>query len=235
MQAVIMAGGRGSRLMPLTKSMPKPLVPILDKPIMCYILSLLKTHGIEDIIVTLGYEGDMIQRTFGDGSELGVRLRYVRESEPLGTAGGVKNAERYIDEDFVVISGDAYTDMDLSALVAFHRNRGGLVTVATHYEQDVSRFGSVLTDERGCITNFYEKVVQSPSNWVNTGVYVLQREVLDLIPKSKYDFALDLFPTLLGKMYALPCDCYWSDIGTLATYYLTNYEIVSQKARLIPV
>lgn len=227
MKGVIMAGGRGSRLMPLTNHIPKPLVPILDKPVMWYIVKLLKRAGIEDVVVTLGYLGDEIEKAFGDGSALGVRLTYVREDKPLGTAGGVKNAQAYLDEDFVVVSGDAYTDFDLAGLIDYHYQKGGLVTLAAYTVDDASRFGVIVADENGLVRSFQEKPVHPLSRTVNTGIYVCDRRLLHLIPDGTVDFAKDVFPRLLGNIYAKECDGFWSDIGTLPTYYQTNLQVVT--------
>ncbi len=229
MKGVIMAGGRGSRLMPLTKHIPKPLVPIVDKPVMWYIIRLLKQAGIDDIAVTLGYRGEEIRKAFGSGEDMGVRLHYVTENEPLGTAGGVKNAAKWLDEDFVVVSGDAYTDMDLRALIDYHYAKGGIVTLATHYEEDAARYGVVIADDNGLIGAFEEKPLHPKSHWVNTGIYVIDRRLLAAIPDGFVDFARDIFPDLVGNMYAMHCPGYWSDIGTLPSYYLTNYDVVCHK------
>ena len=227
MKGVIMAGGRGSRLMPLTNHMPKPLVPILDKPVMWYIVKVLKAAGIEEIVVTLGYMGEMIEREFGDGSALGVRLHYVHEDKPLGTAGGVKNARQYLDEDFVVVSGDAYTDFDIGELVEYHYDKRGMVTLAAYRVDNPSRFGVIVSDANGLVRSFQEKPVNPLSKLVNTGIYVCDKRLLRLIPDGMVDFAKDVFPNLLGNMYAKECAGYWSDIGTLPTYYQTNLSVVT--------
>ncbi len=231
MKAIILAGGRGSRLMPLTKHLPKPLIPIVDKPVMWYIIKLLQSAGVKEIGVTLGYLGEQIEKHFGSGEELGVKLTYFYESKPLGTAGCVKNAESYLDEDFFVVSGDAYTDIDLKELAAFHYERGGLITIASHYEQDASRFGVMTADGDGLITEFEEKPLRPTSHLVNMGIYVCDRRVLHFVPQGFCDFAKDVFPSLLGNLFTKRCDCYWSDIGTLPSYYLTNYMVVSPVER----
>lgn len=226
MKGIILAGGRGSRLMPLTKHIPKPLVPILDKPVMWYCIQALKKAGIREIGVTLGYLSDKIVERFGDGSDLGVKLHYFYEQTPLGTAGGVKNAQAFLDEDFVVISGDAYTDFDLAALCDFHYRKGGIMTLASYRVADASQFGVIVSREDGLITDFEEKPLHPRSHLVNTGIYVADRRVLQLIPYRFYDFSKDLFPALLGNLYEKECRGIWSDIGTLPTYYLTNYNVV---------
>lgn len=229
MKGVIMAGGRGTRLLPLTKHIPKPLVPILDKPVMWYIIRLLARAGIHDITVTLGYMGDKIVEAFGNGSNMGVRLNYVWEDTPLGTAGGVKNARCYLDEDFVVVSGDAYTDFDLGALADFHYDRGGLVTIASYQVPNPTRFGVIVADDDGLVRNFEEKPLHPVSHLVNTGIYVCDRRLLRLIPDGFVDFAKDVFPAILGNIYTRECTGFWSDIGTLSTYYQTNLFVVDNR------
>ena len=149
MQAVIMAGGKGTRLAPLTDHAPKPMMPILDKPILTYIIELLKKHGITDISVTLGYMANRIIEAFGDGKELGVHLHYTVEKEPLGTAGSVKNAARDIEDDFLVISGDAYTDFNLTDLIEFHKSHGKLATIAATKVENPSEYGVMLLNSAG--------------------------------------------------------------------------------------
>ena len=229
MKAVILAGGRGTRLMPLTKHLPKPLVPIVDKPVMWYILRLLKRAGVTEIGVTLGYLGEQIEERFGDGTDMGVKLTYFYEDTPLGTAGSVAHASSFLDQDFLVVSGDAYTDLDLEDLVAFHYEHGGLVTIASHYEEDASRYGVLTADEGGLIRTFEEKPLNPTSHLVNMGIYVCDRRLLHFLPKGFCDFSRDVFPQLLGNLFTKRCDCYWSDIGTLSSYYLTNYRVVSPK------
>lgn len=226
MLAVIMAGGMGVRLRPLTDRIPKPMVKIIDKPVLEYTVRHLKDCGIDDIAMTLCYRPSVIIRHFGDGSRLGVKIRYFVEKSPLGTAGGVAAATKGEDGPFLVVSGDAFTDIDYGELVEYHRKQGGLVTVAVKEVKDPSSFGVVETDKNGLITRFEEKPVSPSSFTVNTGVYVMDKAALDKVPeKLKYDFAKDLFPGLIGNMYAMKTDCYWSDIGTLSSYYLTNNDV----------
>ncbi len=227
MKAIIMAGGRGSRLMPLTNDIPKPLVPILDKPILYYILKLLHKYNITQVVITLGYLAEKIRDYFGDGSALGMEIRYCFEEEPLGTAGGVKNAGKYIDEDFVVISGDAFTDINLEALVDYHYSHSGLITIAAKEVDNPSAFGVMLTDSQGLITAFAEKPQIPLSKLANMGIYVVDKSVLSIIPQGFQDFSKDIFPKLLGGIYAMKTDCYWSDIGTLSSYYATNYFVAN--------
>lgn len=226
MQAVIMAGGMGIRLRPLTDRIPKPMVKIIDKPVLEYTVQHLKNCGVTDISMTLCYRPSVIIRHFGDGSKLGVKIKYFVEKTPMGTAGGVAAAAKGSDGPFLVVSGDAFTDIDYSELVNFHENHGGAVTVAVKEVKNPSSFGVVETDNNGKITRFEEKPSAPSSFTVNTGVYVMDKTALDLVPENvRYDFAKDLFPMLIGNMYAMKTDCYWSDIGTLSSYYLTNNDV----------
>ena len=228
-----MAGGKGTRLAPLTDHSPKPLMPIIDKPILSYIIELLKRHGITDISVTLGYMAQKIVETFGDGRSLGVNLHYVIEKEPLGTAGSVKNAAMGFDEDFLVISGDAYTDFDLTDLIDFHRTHGKLATIAATKAEDPSAFGVMLLNQAGKVRSFIEKPRVPISNVISTGIYVFKKEILKKIPSGFQDFARDVFPRIPGQIYAKIMKGYWSDIGTLLSYYDTNYHVASELASVI--
>lgn len=226
MLAVIMAGGVGSRLRPLTDRIPKPMVKIIDKPVLEYTVEHLRSCGITDIAMTLCYRPSVIIRHFGDGGRFGVRIRYFLEKTPLGTAGGVAAATRGVGGPFLVVSGDAFTDIDYSQLVRYHIGKGAEVTVAVKKVKDPSPFGVVVSDHTGKIIHFEEKPANPASDTVNMGVYCMDKSALELVPENqKYDFARDLFPRLVGSMYAMPADCYWSDIGTLSSYYLTNNDV----------
>lgn len=234
MQAIIMAGGRGERLMPLTKTLPKPMVPILDKPILYYSIMKLREVGITDIIITLCYKGDVIEHTFGNGSNLEVSIRYVYEDSPLGTAGGVKNAEKLINDDFIVLSGDGYTDMDFEKLISFHYTHKGLGTMATVRVSNPELYGNVLVGKNCKIIGFQEKPRDTVTDLINTGIYVFNRKILKRIPKGYSDFSKNIFPRLLGKLYSYESSCYWSDIGNLSSYYLTNYKVAEDYIKSIP-
>ena len=228
MKAVIMAGGIGSRLKPLTNDIPKPMVPIIDKPVMQYIIEHLRDHNYKDIAVTLCYKPEVIMDYFGDGSRYGVNLRYFIERQPLGTAGSVKNAAEFLDEDFIIMSGDSFTDIDLGEFRNFHYESGGLFTMAIKYHKDCTGFGAVGCDEYGKVMSFIEKPKEKMSGFVNTGIYFLNREVLDMIPDGFYDFAKNLMPRLKDNLYAFKTDGYWSDIGTLVSYYDTNLMVANR-------
>lgn len=237
MKAVVMAGGEGSRLRPLTVGRPKPMVPIVNKPVLGHILDLLKHHGIEDVVITLQYMPTAIQDYFGDGSSLGMRLTYAIEDSPLGTAGGVKNAARHLDDTFLVISGDALTDFDLQAMLDFHRNAQALATLALCHVKDPQQYGVVITDDEGRITQFLEKPDWSNiiSDTVNTGIYVLEPEIFDYIPDDQpFDFSTELFPSLLADkkpLFGHVADGYWCDIGDIGEYLRANRDMLSGLVR----
>ena len=226
MKAIIMAGGVGSRLRPLTNNQPKPMVPIIDRPILYYIVNLLKANGITEIAMTLNYMPQKIINYFKDGSKFGVTIEYFIENEPLGTAGSIKNAEEFIDGTFVVISGDAFTNVSIKEAIDFHKRNNGIMTIVAKEVEDPNGFGVLKTDEKGRVTEFVEKPEMASGNLINTGIYVCDKKVLDYIPDGFYDFGRELLPSLIGGLYAISTDKYWSDIGTLRSYYKTNSFVV---------
>lgn len=239
MKAIIMAGGEGKRLKPVTGDMPKPLVPLCGRPVMEHIILLLRRHGITDICASLKYRPDDIKNYFGSGESLGVKLRYSVEEKALGTAGGVKNcADFYGNEDFLVISGDAACDIDLSRLIAEHEKRCPAVTIALCPEPEPLRYGLALCDREGFIRSFIEKPDwrRVVTNLVNTGIYIINPRAMELVPENEeFDFAKDLFPKLLDggeKLLGVPCDGYWCDIGTPKSYYECCADALSGKLRL---
>src|SRR5207247_5081971 len=219
MRAVVMAGGEGTRLRPLTSNQPKPMVPIVGKPCMEHILELLREHGMTDVVITVAFLPQAIRSYFGDGSALGMQIGYSVEESPLGTAGSVRLAAKQLDETFLVISGDALCDVDLSKLVEFHKERGAAVTIGLKSVENPLEFGIVVTDEEGRIERFLEKPSwgQVFSDTINTGIYVLEPEVLKHVPADRpFDFSKELFPYLLemGRpLYGHVMDGYWQDIG----------------------
>ena len=238
MKAVVMAGGEGSRLRPLTIGRPKPMVPIVDKPVLGHILELLKYHGITEVVITLQYLPSVIQDFYGDGSALGLNITYVVEEMPLGTAGGVKNAAAHLDDTFLVVSGDALTDFNLQAAVQHHLTAGALATLAVYSVPNPLEYGAVVSDENGRITQFLEKPDWSTvrSDRVNTGIYVLEPAVLDYIPDdAAYDFSTELFPDLLQRgeqMQAYVAEGYWCDVGTINEYMRASADLISGKVWL---
>ena len=222
MKAVIMAGGKGTRLRPLTNNTPKPMVPLIDRPVLEYTLELLKKNGVTDVAITLGYMPEKIVDHFGDGKSFGVRLTYFYEKEPLGTAGGVKQAEEYLDGTFLALSGDAYTEVDLKKAIAFHKAKKSPFTLIAQPHPYPEGLGTLEIDFENRIADFIEKPKVIKPALVNTGIYVMEKEILRLIPAGPYDFGRQLLPRLIGRCYACIDYSYWSDIGTLSSYYETN-------------
>ena len=230
MKAVVMAGGEGTRLRPLTSNQPKPMVPVVGKPCMEPIVELLLTHGMEDVIVTVAFLPQAIRSYFGDGESLGVNIEYSVEESPLGTAGSVRLASGKLDDTFVVISGDALTDVNLEKVVDFHRERKAAVTIGLKSVENPLEFGIVVTDDEGRIERFLEKPSwgQVFSDTINTGIYVLEPEVLRHIPTDRpYDFSKELFPLLLemGRpLYGYVFEEYWQDIGNIDQFRQANFD-----------
>jgi mannose-1-phosphate guanylyltransferase / phosphomannomutase len=238
MKAVVMAGGAGSRLRPLTIARPKALVPLVNQPVLGYILNLLKMHNITDVVITTHHLADHIQDYFGHGSEWGMTIHYSVAETPLGTAGSVKKVQQYLDDTFLVISGDAITDIDLSAMVEFHRSKRALATLTLKNVTDPLDYGVVVTNRSGRITQFLEKPSwgQVISDTVNTGIYVLEPDVLETLePDQSYDFSQDVLPPLLKRGAALfgyvADDCYWCDIGTVHTYMQAIGDVLEGRVR----
>lgn len=240
MKAVVMAGGEGSRLRPLTVGRPKPLVPIVNKAVIGHILDLLKSHGITEVVITLRYMASSIQDFLDDGENYGVNLTYSVEETPLGTAGSVKNAAHLLgdDEPFIVISGDALTDFDLGEIIASHQEHNALATLTLAHVEDPLEYGVIVTDDEGWITQFLEKPTWGEliSDTVNTGIYVLEPEVLAMIPEeTNFDFSIDLFPALLAKqkpVHGYVADGYWCDVGDMEAYMRANADMLYGKVKL---
>ena len=233
-----MAGGEGTRLRPLTSNQPKPMVPIVGKPCMEHILELLRAHELHDVIVTLAFMPQAIRSYFGTGESLGMSIEYSVEELPLGTAGSVRLASDALDDTFLVISGDALCDVDLGALIDFHREKGAAVTIGLKSVDNPLEFGIVVTDEEGRVERFLEKPSwgQVFSDTINTGIYVLEPEVLKHVPTDRpYDFSKELFPLLLemGRpIYGFVLDGYWQDIGNLDQYRQANFDALDERVRL---
>jgi mannose-1-phosphate guanylyltransferase/phosphomannomutase len=239
MRAVLMAGGSGTRLRPLTCDLPKPMVPILNRPIAEHIINLLKRHQITEIIATLHYLPDVMRDYFQDGGDFGVQMTYaVEEDQPLGTAGCVKNIAELLDETFLVISGDSITDFDLTEAIKFHKQKKSKATLVLTRVPNPIEFGVVITDENHRIRRFLEKPSTSEifSDTVNTGTYILEPEVLQYLPANQEtDFSKDLFPLLLEKnepMYGYIASGYWCDVGHLDAYREAQYDGLQQKVKL---
>ncbi len=232
MKAVIMAGGFGTRLRPLTCNTPKPMVPLLNKPMMHHIVTLLRKHGITDLISSLFYSPDVITKYFGDGSQFGVTMNYARAEADYGTAGSVRNATKGMGGRILIISGDVLTDFDLTAAIRFHEERKSRATIVLTHAKNPLQFGVVITAEDGKITRFLEKPTWGEvfSDTINTGIYILEPEVLEMVPyREEYDFSKDLFPLLLRQdagLYGYIADGYWRDIGNLNEYQDANMDVL---------
>jgi len=239
MKAVVMAGGEGSRLRPLTISRPKPMAPIVGRPVMEHILYLLKAHGITDVVVTVQYLASSIEDYFGDGAHLGMKIVYSREETPLGTAGSVKNAEHLLQEPFLLISGDALTDFNLTDIIRYHTERRALATLTLAHVANPLEFGVITTDEQGHIQKFLEKPSWGEvfSDTINTGIYVLDPVVFSYFEKDKpFDFSQELFPLMLAKgdpLYGYIADGYWCDVGNLAEYMRANADVLQGRVKTI--
>jgi mannose-1-phosphate guanylyltransferase/phosphomannomutase len=237
-KAVIMAGGEGTRLRPLTSNVPKPMVPLVNRPMMEHVIGLLVRHGFDDIVVTVAFLADQIRDYFGDGSDLGVTISYSTEHMPLGTAGSVGNAKELLDERFLVISGDVLTDIDLSSIWAFHHKRGPVATIGLTAVEHPLEFGIVITDADDNVERFLEKPTwgQVFSDTVNTGIFVLEPEVFDLIPAEQpVDFSSDVFPALVESGRSVlghTVEGYWEDIGTLEAYLSAHRDILDGRVQV---
>ncbi len=228
---VLLTAGAGTRLRPLTGTVPKPLAPVVNRPVFGHLLDLVRTHGGAEVFANLHYLGHLIEQAYPAGNSGGVSITYRHETELLGTAGGVANFREAIgDRTFLVLSGDAFTDVDLSAFLASHRARGEVATVALTRARDVSQFGVVITDRNGRIEGFQEKPAPKDalSNLVNCGVYAFEPEIFDFIPSDTFvDFGHDVFPAFLAAgipFYGWTIDGYWNDIGSIHEYARSNFD-----------
>src|ERR1051326_7677617 len=230
-----MAGGEGTRPRPPTSHTPQPMMPMAKRPNMEHIITLLPSHGIDDIVVTVAFLANQITNYFGDGSELGVRLRYATEEAPLGTAGSVRNAAAELDDTFLVISGDVLTDIDLTEVVKAHKQAGALATIGLVRVDNPLEFGIVITREDGTIERFLEKPTwgQVFSDTINTGIYVLEPQIFDLIEEGRpVDFSEEVFPAALERGMALAghvSDGYWQDIGNIDQYRQANFDALDER------
>ncbi len=238
MKAVIMAGGKGTRLRPLTCNKPKPMVPIVNRPMMEHILYLLKKHDFDEVLVTLFYLPELIRNYFGDGADFGMKIGYSLEESPLGTAGSVKKIINNLNDTFLVISGDALTDINLQEAIRFHKEKGAMATIVLKKVANPLEYGVVIADQKGEVKRFLEKPGWGEvfSDTVNTGIYILEPGIFNLFEAGKeFDFSKDLFPMLLNKgelICGYVADGYWSDIGNLEQYREAHYDILTGKAKV---
>jgi mannose-1-phosphate guanylyltransferase len=234
-QALILAGGEGTRLRPLTLTVPKPVLPLANRPFSSYMIEWLSAHGVLDVVMSCGFLASEVRNVLGDGERWGVRLRYATEDEALGTAGAVKFAEDLLDDRFLVLNGDILADFDLTALLRFHDEREALVTIALVAVDDPSAFGLVRSDSAGRISGFLEKPApdEIDTNLINAGAYVLERSVLDRVPEERaVSFEREVFPGLVGAgLYGFRAEGYWLDIGTPERYLEATFDILDGKVR----
>jgi mannose-1-phosphate guanylyltransferase/phosphomannomutase len=237
-RAMVMAAGAGTRLRPLTFTVPKPMVPVANRPVLEYTLENLRRHGIVDVVLNLHSYPQLIRDHFKDGSSWGMNISYSYEPALLGTAGGVKKMESFLNKGtFLVMSGDGLTDVNLTELLHFHKQRGSKATMGLKPVEARFDYGVTLTDRRGKITRFFEKPKWSDvfSNQVNTGIYVFEPEIFTQIPKGKmYDFGHELWPKLLQKrwpIFGFPVKDYWCDVGNLAEYRRGQQDLLDGHVR----
>jgi mannose-1-phosphate guanylyltransferase len=235
MQALILAGGEGTRLRPLTLTVPKPVVPLVDRPLIRYMIEWLGRHGVDDIVMACGFLAAGVRDVLGEGGDGGPRLRYVEEPDSRGTAGAIKFAERFLDERFLALNGDVLTDLDLTALIELHEERDARATIALHPVDDPTAYGLVRRTEDGEIVEFLEKPEpeQIDTDEINAGAYVLERSVLDLIPEEReVSVEREVFPQLVGKgLYGRRLPGYWMDIGTPGRYLQASWDILERRVR----
>ena len=252
MKAMVLAAGLGTRLRPITYGMPKPMVPVLNRPVMEHTLRLLSHHGFKEAIANLHWFPEVIEGHFGDGSEFGIDLSYSREERLLGTAGGVRKAAGFLGDSFLVVAGDALTDLDFGAMREFHESHDGLATLATKRVADTDQFGVVIADEDGRIQGFQEKPdpAEALSDLANTCIYMFRAEVFDYFPEPGTsaaakaddaaefaDWAMDVFPALLENdvpFYSHEIDAYWSDIGNLEELRQSNLDALRGEVEVDP-
>jgi mannose-1-phosphate guanylyltransferase len=230
MQAVILVGGEGTRLRPLTSTVPKPVVPLVDRPFMGYMLEWLKDHGVSDVVMSMGYLATAVRNVLGDGSAYGLRIRYVEEPDPRGTAGALKFAEELLDERFLMLNGDVLTDIDLSQQIDQHERTGAVGTLALVPVEDPSAYGLVRLEDDGAVREFVEKpsADQVDTNLISAGAYVLERSVLDMVPPDQnVSIEREVWPRLVGNgLYGFAADAYWLDIGTPERYLRGTFDII---------
>ncbi len=239
MRAMILAGGMSTRLYPLTKQVPKPIVPVAGEPISGHVMRWLSSFGFDEVAINVFYLADLVQETFGDGSRYGVKLHYLRERELTGSAGALKQMEGWFDGTFVVVGCDDLTDADLASLVRFHKERGALATIGLLEVDEVDQYGVVILDEHGRITGFQEKPAKGTekSKLANTGIYVFEPAIFDRIPANTfYDFGKQVFPELVADglpFYGMELKgAYWRDIGTPDEYRRATDDVLSGRVHV---
>ncbi|HST69463.1 MAG TPA: NDP-sugar synthase [Solirubrobacterales bacterium] len=237
MQAIVLVGGEGTRLRPLTSDVPKPAVTLVDRPFLAYAIEWLAAHGVSEVVLACGFLPDVLREALGEGERAGVSITYVTEPEPLGTAGAIRFAAEALgdrlEDRFLALNGDVLADLDLSALLRAHEERGARATIALYPVEDSSAYGLVRCDERGGVLEFLEKTGEEVPGEINAGAYVLDRSVLDLVPAGRaVSIEREVFPRLVGDgLSALLLDGYWMDIGTPERYLQASWDILEAKVR----
>lgn len=235
MKAVILIGGEGTRLRPLTYKTLKCMVPIANRPFIEYQFAMLKKHGINEVVLSVCYMPGKVKKAVGNGRKYGLKVRYAVEKTPLGTAGAIKNCEKYLDDTTVILNGDVLTGIDISALAGFHKKSGSAATIALHEVEDPSAYGLVISEENGRVKSFLEKPKekQPGGNWINAGLYVFSKEALAIIPAGQnVSVERETFPAIIektGKLFSHRQKEYWIDIGKIEKYKQANYDILSGK------
>ena len=239
MNALFLAGGLGTRLKPITNELPKPMVPIMGKPLLERNIESLKRYGIDEIVLSTCYKSQKIEDYFGNGEKFGVKISYISEDEPLGTAGAIKNAQKFFDDTFLVFNGDILSDIDISDMLRFHNEKGALATIAVTEVLNPSAYGVIEHDDNDFITAFKEKPkpYESDSNLINAGIYIFEPELLDEIPESSVvSIERDTYPLLLQKGYKIAvynkCS-YWLDLGTPRKYMRAHKDILNGKLKIV--
>lgn len=233
MQAIVLVGGEGTRLRPLTSDVPKPAVTLVDRPFLAYMLEWLGAHGVEEVVLACGFLPDVLREALaGEEERAGLRITYCAEPEPLGTAGAIRFAAEALgdrlEDSFLALNGDVLADLDLGALIRAHRECGASGTIGLHRVDDSAAYGLVRCDESGAVLEFLEKTGEEVPGDINAGAYVLERSVLDLIPAGKQvSIEREVFPRLVGAgLHALPLEGYWMDIGTPDRYLQASWDIL---------
>jgi mannose-1-phosphate guanylyltransferase len=230
MQAVILVGGEGTRLRPLTSTVPKPVVPLVDRPFIAYMLEWLRRHGVDDVVMSCGFLATAVRNVLGDGTQYGLRLRFIEEPEPRGTAGALKYAEELLDERFLMLNGDVLTDIDLTAQIAQHEATGAVGTLALVPVDDPTAYGLVRLNDDHAVAEFVEKpsADQIDTRLISAGAYVLERSVVDLVePDRNVSIEREVWPRLVGNgLYGFAADAYWLDIGTPERYLQGTFDIL---------
>jgi mannose-1-phosphate guanylyltransferase len=234
LQALILAGGEGTRLRPLTSTIPKPVVPLVDRPFISYMLEWLRGHGVDDVILGCGFMAEGVRGVLGDGSDRGIRLRYLEEPTPLGTGGALKFAEDLLDERFFMLNGDVLTDLDLTAQLEQHARTGARATLGLYPVDDPSAYGLVRCNPDGSVREFIEKpgLEELDTNLINAGAYILEREILEDMPPAGTNISIEreVFPRLVANgLYGFAANGYWLDIGTPDRYLQATYDILEGK------